>query len=445
MAELVSVIFVVESVGADAGGVDRFLSLLAQRLETPKREITLLLDGVRASEIRSRAGSDLHSLLKRQNVGLIAGTAAEPPLRSAAKFDWAGAVSAFRQRESEGFHAVEWLGGQLPVAVSTASHAVPQALGVYIDWGCRACVDQRSFYDDGTKPFFLGGRIQLSSLGPYWIDLSWHSLLDPVSLEGAMGQIERRCEQLAAIGGGTILVRLPANQIEAAQVEPVESAAAGLADLMTRSAALPGVAVESVRQWADRFADISYEHALQMSFFQSLASEVKEGSLRPMPYDLGYLSPAEQLYGLATIWLTSLQKGKAARNQVLRTPLGPATTCATDAGVRGIARDEIADVLAILSKAMEAGQLPPSVATRGGKIAVVDLLPTLAGGFEKMLEPDDLPIRRGQLESSALKAGRIDEAAETMGIDAEGRARLLAAAQNQIWTFKPVLDLTPSL
>ena len=83
--------------------------------------------------------------------------------------------------------------------------------------------------------------------------------------------------------------------------------------------------IESARQFADRYADISYEQAISLDFLGTMAEQSSKPELHAIEHELGFVSPAEQLYGITKIWVESIVKGKPIRNTTIRTPPGSVT------------------------------------------------------------------------------------------------------------------------
>jgi hypothetical protein len=440
MSATVSVVLVIESSSPPAGQDDAFLLSLAQELNSSGIEATLLFNGARAAELLGPHQHDLASTLKRQNLGLVTGTESMPPLRYLAELDWESGAREFRKAEHRHFLDVSRLAGHLPTAVSLGTWA-PQAFSVIADWGPRVYLGPDSFVNHDTKPFFICGRLHLASLGTYWIDVSLHSLLDPTSIQGVVGQIHRRAEQYGS-SNGVIVVRLEQSQVASTTRENADVAARGFLSLVQQLRGNQNISLQSARQFADQYADVSYDQAIMLDYFKSMVSESKEPELHAVEHEHGYLSPAEQLFGLAKIWLESIVKGKALRSTTIKTPLGPAHKESTDASVKGIAAAELHDLLAHLCHSVEnKGILPSSVKTKEGKISVEDLLPTLAGGFPADLKPVDLPLRHGKIDSSPIQQSRIKDALAAAKVSEVALANLVTLTERQLWTFKPVLGL----
>ena len=440
MPATVSVVLVIESTASTTSNAEPFLSSLCDELDSAGWEATFLINGARAVELLGPRHHDLATRFKRHTVGLIAGDEKTSPLSYLAELDWETGARAFRAHEHRHFLDVSKLAGHLPTAMTLGQWA-PQAFSVISDWGPRCYLGPDSFLDNDTKPFFVCGRLHLASLGSYWIDVSLHSLMDAVSIQGVAGQVLRRAEQLAS-SGGAIVLRLAHDQLAAVQPSNAAACARGLRELLDQVRKGPEVTVQSARQFADQFADISYDQAISLDFLRSMVEQSREPELHAIEHELGYFSPAEQLYAIAKIWVDSIVKGKPLRNTTIRTPLGPSHKEETDPSVKGIAADELHDLLAGLIHAFDnKGQLPSSVMTREGKLAIEDLLPTLAGGFTADLKPIDLPLRVGKIDSTPLKVSRIRDALSAAGAPEESLANLLALTERQLWTYKPVLGL----
>jgi len=440
MSATVSVVLVIESTAPPAGHGDAFLSTLAQDLIASGFEATYLLNGAKAADLLGPRQHDLAATLKRHNIGLIAGEESRAPLSYLAELDSEAGARAFRKAEHRHFLDVSRLAGHLPTAVSLNPWA-PQAFSVIADWGPRVFLGPDSFIDHDTKPFFVCGRLHLASLGTYWIDVSLHSLLDATSIQGVVGQVHRRAEQYGS-SNGTIVLRLEEKQTAAITAENAPVASKGLMELIRQIHGHGNIKVVSARQFADEYADVSYDQAIMLDFFKAMVTESREPELHAVAHEHGYLSPAEQLVGIAKIWHESIVKGKPLRSVTIKTPLGPAEKEITDSNVKGIAASELHDLLAGFCHTVEnKGVLPSHVVTQEGKLAVEDLLPTLAGGFPADLKPVDLPLRSGSIDSSPIQQSRIKDAIAAVHANEVAIANLVALTERQLWTFKPVLGL----
>jgi hypothetical protein len=231
-------------------------------------------------------------------------------------------------------------------------------------------------------------------------------------------------------------------------VRSTEETTRGLANLkniLARLHSTEGVLLQSARQFADRFADISYERRIQLEDLRDIAAHAATGELKPFRYEAGYLAPSEQLYILARAWDETRRKGKLIRNSTLQAPLGPAAHVDTEPSVSGIWAKELPDILAnLLAFIHKFARLPDSVETADGVLSVLDLLPTLAGGFHDELEPIDLPLRTGRLAHIDRVNTALAEECWKCPVHSDHfqSLRQLTFARQQLWTYKPVLDIS---
>ena len=171
--------------------------------------------------------------------------------------------------------------------------------------------------------------------------------------------------------------------------------AATLSTFLKRLLEASSFTVCSVRQTADLFADVPYDHAIPMAAITAMAMQAGQGDLSPYQYTLGWLSPAEQLYILAHIWSVAMEKGKAPRNSQTRTPI-PTLDDPVESTVTTISAAEFPTVISQLVASMSGkNELPSGVALEAGVVAVQDLLPTLAASLPSMPTPTDLAVVRG--------------------------------------------------
>jgi hypothetical protein len=440
MAGSVSIVLVVEAAGLPEDCSDLFLAELASGLHLAKQEVTLLIDGPRARYWKGEATQAFLSPMKQLNVGLCLAS----PLAYLAEHAGEEGARLFRSREHQGFMDVSSIGGHIPSALGMPTWA-PQPMEVIADWGTRGVLVPHTPVESDSRPFFLGGRLHLSSLGPYWLDISFQSLVDDEGRRGVKGQIVRRAEQLLSAGGGVVVVRLPAEQTRAALEANHRSAALGYLSLISDLRNLPGLQVESVRQVVDRWGDISYDLALTTDYFRQQASAMSESRLSPILHEQGYLSPAEQLSAIARIWLESIEKGKGTRHTTLRSPLGPRKGGITHLAGAGIPAAELRGVLsAICASVDSSNRLPAEVALEGGSIAIQDLLPSLASVFATadLSQPAEVPLRPGKLPVEKMQRSRWENSLESMGVRSAKTSDVFAEAEQQVWSFKPALFLS---
>ena len=226
---------------------------------------------------------------------------------------------------------------------------------------------------------FLGGRLLLPKLH------ALQQLTDDGDVENASQTIATqsriRDEQ------ATVALLLP---------NPDRMTARTLTALLKRLRENPDFAVGSVRQVADRFADIPYDHSIPLAAIAEMAAFSAKGTIAPFRYALGWLCPAEQLYLLVAVWTAALEKGKSPRTAQTRTPI-PTQETPIESTATMIAASELPTVLAGIH-AFVAGrnELPASVSFEGGVLGVQDLLPTLAASLPSLPTPVDLPIVKGK-------------------------------------------------
>jgi hypothetical protein len=436
MAGSVSVVFIVEARGAADDCSDLFLHELTRGLARSRFEATLLIDATRAAAWKKDAPREFLADIKQMNLGLALGE----PLSYLAGVPGEAGTKLFREREHRGFLDASTHGGHIPSAVSMRTWA-PQSMEVISEWGTRVLFIQHGLIENNSQPYFLGGRLHVSNLGPYWMDVSFQSLIDDEGRRSLAGQIARRAEQLQSTGG-VLVLRLAAEQLEAALESNHQLAASGAVQIAQAIGSLSGVTFQSARQMVDRWGDISYDIALATDFFRDQASLMSQPRLMPIQHDLGFLSPGEQLAALSRIWLESIQKGKAARNVTLRSPLPPRRPSVTDLSPAIIPARELESVLAAVVGSVDAGRLVSSVAVSGGRVAIQDLLPSLAGVFASadLTQPIDIPLVAGTLPVEKIQPSRWNESLASMGAPVPA-ADLLVEAQQFAWTYKPSLYL----
>lgn len=440
MPQTVSVLLLLESEGSHDGPVCDLMNALAGDLAAAGIEATFLLDAARAQQIAA-GRPHLARALQRQNVGYLAQAGGRPPLCSQVGRSWSEGVRTFLEDETKGYNATCWLGAALPAAAAMRGWAAPP-FAVMAEWGVRVVLGAACPVGGYDRPFFYCGRLHLTGLGPNAIDV-------PPDAWRASGESERialrvgRRADLLATPGGVVQLRCPLDKV-VRSFEEVSAAAAWFGALLDRLRRSPNVALHSARQVVDRFADISYDLAVPADVFRRGCCWVWSGDLRPFYYEQGFLSPAELLYGLAKIWHESIRKGKPVRNTTLKSPLGPPESATTDAAVKGVAAADVPHILESLVETVEnTGQLPASVDVGSGRIAVQDLLPTLADGVNPNLAPADMELRRGRIDVSRVQPWRIRQCLADAGLPADADASTFEEhAKLQVWTYKPVIGLT---
>lgn len=439
MGERVSVIFVIEAAADPAKDADHRLHAVASAFLDRRLEATFLLSRGRAEQITREDTAELRPLLKRQDIGFIAGggAGAPPPAAYIGDLDWAQGVAAFQKAELPAYKGVAFLAGRIPSTCGLESWA-PQAFGALEPWGIRVVISRHAFLANDGEPFFYGGRLNLSELGKHWIEAT-----GPLLRPGGEEAIFKRFEGLFvrdAVRGGIACVRINAAEIP----HEAESFFRSLGSLLDRLVECGGAWVESARQAADRYADISYEHRITLEDLLSIAEHASRPEIRPYAYRAGYLSAAEQLYLLAAAWDETRRKGKLVRNSTTRTPLGPSEFAVTDPQVKGIPSERVTSLVGELFKYLtDHGRLPARLDLGDGGIAIQDLLPTLAAGFHDSLSQVGLGLRRGNL----FQPERVREDLARLVWQEPGHPPEFAAprqielARLQLWTFKPVLGI----
>jgi hypothetical protein len=416
------------------------MNALAADLTAAGVEATFLLDAARVQQIAA-ARPDLERALRRQNVGYLAQAGGRPPLAGLLGRSWSEGVRTFLETETKGYNAACWMGAALPAAAAMRGWAAPP-FAVMAEWGVRVVLGAACPVGGYDRPFFYCGRLHLTGLGPNAIDVPPEAWRESGENERFASRVRRRADLLAA-PGGVVQLRCPLDKV-VRSFDEVSNAAAWFRSLLERLRTSPNVALHSARQVVDRFADISYDLAVPADVFRRGCCWVWSGDLRPFYYEQGFLSPAELLYGLAKIWSESIRKGKPVRNTNLKSPLGPPEPATTDAAVKGLVADEIPQILDALVQTVEnTGQLPASVDARSGRVAVQDLLPTLADGVNPNLAPADVELRRGRLDESRVQPWRIRRCLDDAGLPADSDVSTLEThAKLQLWTYKPVVGLT---
>jgi hypothetical protein len=435
MAGSVTVVFVVEALGQPDDCSDLFLGELSSSLTEARLEASLFVDASRAGYWHESAPADFRARLKQMNVGLCL----DKPLSYLAATAGPDGTDLFRKREHRGFLDVSAHAGHIPSGLLMETWA-PQAMEVIGDWGTRVVFVPHGLIENQSRPYFLAGRLHVANLGPYWIDLSFQSLLDDEGRRGLEGQIARRVEQMPS-DGGVIVLRLAGSQTSAALEANHHQAALGVRQLAETVRAMPRAVWQSARQMVDRWGDISYDVALATDFFREHAPTMAGPTLGPIRHELGYLSPAEQLSAIARIWLESIQKGKPARNVTLRSPLPPRSGSRSDASVTAIPASDLVGVLSKVVQAVDSGRLASSVDTSQGQVAIQDLLPSLASIFAEadLTQASDVPLVKGELPIERVQPSRWHDSLISIGVATSTGSASLAEAQQYVWTLKPTL------
>jgi hypothetical protein len=436
MAGSVSVVLVVEAAGEPDDCSDLFLSELTRELATAQLEVTLIINGDRARFWRHQASPNFLAAVKQMNIGLAVGN----PLSHLAEIGGEEGARLFRHNEHPGFLDVSRIGGHIPSSLVLPAWA-PQPMEVIADWGTRTILVPHGLVESDSRPYFLAGRLHLASLGPYWMEVSFQSLVDEEGRRGLLGQVTRRAEQLLSTGG-VVVLRLAANQTSAALEANHRSAALGYRQLAETLRSLDGIKVDSVRQAVDRWSDISYDLALPTEFFREESRKQTVGELGPIRFEVGYLSPAEQLAALSRIWLESIQKGKAVRNTTLRSPLGPRQGSITDLASSVIPAGELEGVLqAVVQGVDNQNRLPSFVSVAGGRLSVQDLLASICSSFSDadLSQPIEVPVRQGKLPMARVHRSRWNDSLMPLGINSAKTDAVFAEAEQQVWSLKPAL------
>lgn len=440
MSEPVSILIFFDDAGEGGQAIDGLLHALGSALRATGAEATYKLTGARANQIRQSGRPELVALIQSQDVGYHSSGAADRPTAGEyiGHLDWADGVAAFAQAEQSAYEQVAFLAGRIPSCYGNEGW-VPQAYGVLNRWGTRVCLSERGFLAHHDKPFFYGGRLNISMMGPRWIDVGAALL--------SSSESDRLVERIAgAVAGhagraGVVVVQIRPESLALAP----ELAIRNFQRCLERLFSIENAVVQSARQIADRFADISYEHRVSLDLMRGIAECARWGDLRPFYFDAGYISAAEQLYLLVSAWDESHRKGKLVRNSTTRTPLGPSELVYTDPRLKGIKKDEIQGVLTyVLQYVANNEQLPPAAPLQVGPLAIHDLLPTIAGGFQEQLPMVDLPLRRGVVAGT----DRIREEFAFACWDGPAHPekgfrsqRQIDLARLQAWTYKPVLEI----
>lgn len=327
-------------------------------------EATILISGPTAETLPS--GHPLTVFLKTLDVALADGELTEAEANDA---------KLFTSRFEKLYDAVVFRAGRLP---SCYCCSLPPTAGyaTLSEANVRAVMTIPMTSDTGA--YFLGGRLHLPTVMQFgWLD-------SESGVERAVQQLLLEIE--LSNGVGPILVPLPSTH---------GTPAPFLGLFLKRLKELPNLAVGSIRQATDRLADIPYDHSIPMAAIQEMAAHAASGSLTPFKYSLGWLSPAEQLHILVSLWASALEKGRTPRNAQTRTPI-PTLEQIVETTATMIPAADLPTVIAGLH-AFTSGKnvLPTHVSFEGGVIAAHDLLPTLATSLAMLPTPADLPIVKG--------------------------------------------------
>lgn len=374
MPEPTPIVLAMDANADPAGTADLAKTLLELGVEG-----TLLVSAETAK--RLKADHPLTEVCKRLDVGLLDRELAEPEARDPALFG---------PRFAKLHDAVLFPAGRLPSVYMCPSLPLG-GFATLSEVNIRAVMTEspRFLANDAV---FLGGRLLLSHLHP----------LQQLADDDDIGNTLRIIASQASIRDdrATVALLLP---------NPERMTARALTAFLKRLLENPGFAVGSVRQVADRFADIPYDHSIQMAAIAEMATFASKGTIAPFRYALGWLCPAEQLYLLVAVWTAALEKGKSPRTAQTRTPI-PTLEAPVESTATMIAASQLPTVIAGIH-AFVAGrnELPAGVSFEGGVIGMQDLLPTLAASLSSLPTPVDLPIVKGTTKfSQELKGlGRL--------------------------------------
>jgi hypothetical protein len=326
-------------------------------------EATLMLSASTASTLA--ADHPLTNVCKRLDVGLIDRELTEPE---------ASTPKLFQPRFEKLHDALLFPTGRLPSVYACPGFA-HGAYATLSEVNIRAVMTAEPIAPMSSG-FFLGGRLHLPPT------IALESLTSGDDVEAAVDRIQTQ----AAHGENAdpIPIALPTATSAVREVT--------LSTFLKRLLEVSSFAVRSVRQTADLFADVPYDHAIPMAAITAMAMQASQGNLSPYQYTLGWLSPAEQLYILAHIWSVAMEKGKAPRNSQTRTPI-PTLDDPVESTVTTISAAEFPTVIAQLVASMSGkNELPAGVAVEAGVVAVQDLLPTLAVSLPSMPTPTELVV-----------------------------------------------------
>lgn len=420
----------------DDPAISATLLAALEALRAERREATVLLRGVDARAIQ---GSELAAAIKCQDVGFRAGTTGTTPLgASIGDSDWDTGARLCREREGADYRAVAFIAGRIPSTYVPDGWS-PQCLSALEEAGMRVVASPRAFLTNEGNPYFYAGRLHLAESGP-------NLITDAGAFANAAATsnlIERVIGRLRALGnqGGLVSVHLSLGH------GPPTGCARGLARFLHEVESRSGIRVESARQIADRFADISYEHRIALEDLLELARHASRPQIGPFLYRAGYIAPVEQLYLLASAWDETRRKGKLVRNSTTRTPLGPTEKGESDRDITQIPAEHVTGLVGeVLTHMTTRGRVPARVAVPGGHLAVEDLLPTLAAAFHESLNQVGLTVHRGRLaEPNRVREDLAQEVWRGPGYPSEFSAKnQLELARLQLWTYKPVFGLAES-
>jgi len=342
-------------------------------------EATLMLSGPTAKSLA--ADHPLTDVLKRLDAGLVDRELAEPE---------ASSPKLFGPRFESLHDPLLFVAGRLPTVYGCPGFA-HGAYATLSEVNIRAVLPAEPIAPT-KNAFFLGGRLHLPPAIPV------KKLASDADVESVFHRVTTEVDHDDVSAPVVIGLHGVATAVS-------ESA---LGTLLRRLKEPTSFAVGSVRQAADLFADIPYDHAIPMAAITAMAADAAKGDLGCHRYALGCLSPAEQLFILTHCWAASLEKGKPPRNSQTRTPIptleDPAVSTAT------ISAAELPSLIAKLKAAMEGkNELPAAVQLEAGVVAVQDLLPTLAASLSSMPTPTDLAVVKGaaMFTPEAVGFGRL--------------------------------------
>lgn len=439
MTAPVSVMFLIDSVAGRDPHVDSTLLAAISVFRDRRHEATIRLTEGRVQELRDRGSKALLDGIKRQDAAFR--STGDPgriaPGVYVGESDWETGAAEFFRRELEVYNAVGGLAGRIPSSYGDESWT-PQSFASFDTWGIRVILSPQAFLHNSGAPFFFGGRLNLAGLRENWI------VADGLTVEGAGEALVRRVtDRIAAssIPGKIVVVQVDTDAVPASAGGRFYQNLSFILDHLERT---PRARIQSARQVIDRFADISYEHRIGFDQIRAIAEHASRTDIRPFHYAAGYLSPSEQVYMLASAWDETRKKGKLVRNSTVRTPLGPTEKVETKWDSDHVPAERVSELVASLMASIgKNNRLPAAVELDGGRIAIQDLLPTLAAGFQESLKMVGLPIRRAQLDASRVTevnaAGVWSSPVYPPGFRSP---RQLELAKLQMWTFKPILGVS---
>jgi hypothetical protein len=336
------------------------LAQMAAACQEAHCEATILLNHEMTQELVRKPGlKGLVNAIKCLDVGLLG----------------LGSPS-FRESEEPAHDALLFASGRMP-SCYFADQIPTSAYPVLTEWNTRCVLSPKFNWRHDEGPFFVGSRLHLATHGTTAVQAHAddHDALDAVvqKLPNGFPLV------MTLTGGSTENVTTWLKRLEREQIH-----------------------IQSVRQFADEFADIPYDHSLPFSVLEEFSRRLSATRvLTTFRYEVGFLSPAEQLYLLVSAWKTTVEKGKPPRVIQARTPL-PDTKMDRVVG----SSQDINKAILNLWDSLSNYVLPMHVETPHGMMSTEDFTATIATHIDRIpvIDEDWQPV-----SAVLMDAQRADE------------------------------------